>query len=77
VERINRTIKEVPSKKYFYKDHQTLQNHLDAFFLAYNYARPLKVLNGASPYEKLQVYLQSEEGKPLFNPMYKFPEPYS
>ena len=74
VERMNRTIKEATVKKYFYKDHKTLQNHLDSFFLAYNYARPLKVLNGVAPYEKLQVYLQSDEGKSLFNPMYKFPK---
>ncbi len=71
-------------KKYFYKDRQTLQHHLNTFFLGYSlgaspihYAHPLKVLNAVSSHEKLQVFLQSNAGKSLFNPMYESPKPNS
>ena len=71
VERINRTIKDATVKKYYYDNHEKLQKHLDAFINAYNYAQPLKVLKGKTPYEKVLLYLNSEKGKSKINPMYK------
>jgi transposase-like protein len=51
VERMNRTIKEATVNRYFYHDHKQLENHLDTFIAAYNYAKRLKTLNGLTPYE--------------------------
>ncbi len=77
VERMNRTIKEATVKKYYYKNHATLEKHLQAFINAYNYAQPLKTLKGICPYEKVCLYLQSEQGKPYLNPNHLFPKGYN
>ena len=60
VERMNRTIKEATVKKYYYKNHEILEKHLQSFVNVYNYARPLRTLKGICPYEKVCVYLRSE-----------------
>jgi len=75
VERINGTIKSATIKKYYYENHEKLQNHLNSFLNAYNYARPLKTLKGSTPYEKILLYLNSEKGKSEINPLYKSPGP--
>ena len=49
VERMNRTIKEAPVKRYHYDRHEQLKNHLSDFINAYNYARLLKTLKGLTP----------------------------
>lgn len=75
VERMNRTLKEATVKKFYYQNHSLLQKHLQVFVDAYNYARPLKALQGLSPYEKICLYLQSEEGKSSINTSYEFTKP--
>ena len=50
VERMNRSLKEATVHRYFYKTHQQLQQHLDTFLLAYNFAKGLKTLKGLTPY---------------------------
>ena len=77
VERMNRTIKEATVKKFYYENHEILQKHLQAFIDAYNYAQPLRTLQGLSPYEKICLYLQSDEGKSSLNTSHKFPESYT
>jgi len=76
VERMNRTLKEATVKKYYYKDHTTLQKHLKCFIHSHNFGHPLKALDGKTPYEKICLYLQSSDGESSLNPMYKFREPY-
>jgi transposase InsO family protein len=44
VERMNRTRKEAPVKKYDYETHDHLKEHLQAFLLAYNFAKRLNTL---------------------------------
>ena len=51
VERMNRTIKEATVYHYHYQDHKQLQEHLDVFLCAYNFAKRLKTLNGLTPYQ--------------------------
>lgn len=51
VERMNRTLKEATVKRYHYGTHTELRNHLQAFLLAYNFAKRLKALRGLAPYE--------------------------
>ena len=51
VERMNRTIKEATVHRYYYESHQQLQEHLDTFICAYNFAKRLKTLSGLTPYQ--------------------------
>ena len=51
VERMNRTIKEATVYRYYYENHEQLQQHLDIFLCAYNFAKRLKTLNGLTPYQ--------------------------
>lgn len=53
VERMNRTLKEATVKRYHYESHASLQEHLDTFVNAYNFAKRLKTLRGLTPYESL------------------------
>ena len=76
VERMNRTIKEATIKKFYYQNHKKLEEHLKTFIEIYNYTQPLKALKRMTPYEKICLYLQSEEGKSCLNTRYKIPEPY-
>lgn len=48
---MNRTLKETTVKRYHYRSHEALRQHLYAFLLAYNHARRLKALKGLTPYE--------------------------
>ncbi|WP_458695328.1 IS3 family transposase, partial [Wolbachia endosymbiont of Pentalonia nigronervosa] len=45
------TLKNATVKKYYYKSHQQLKEHLYSFVMAYNYAKRLKTLKGLTPYE--------------------------
>jgi transposase InsO family protein len=46
VERMNRTLKDATVKKYSSQTHQHLKEPLQAFRMAYNFAKPLKTLRG-------------------------------
>ena len=47
VEQMNRTIKEATVRRYFHDSHDRLQEHLDLFPRAYNFAKRLKSLIGS------------------------------
>ena len=51
VERMNKTIKEATVHRYYYDSQTSLQEHLQAFINAYNFAKRLKSLNGLTPWE--------------------------
>ena len=51
VERMNRTIKEATVYRYYYMSFKELNQHLNTFLNAYNFARRLKTLAGLTPYE--------------------------
>ena len=51
VERMNRTLKEATVRKYHYKTHDQLRNHLQAFVSVYNNAKRLKSLKGLTPHQ--------------------------
>ena len=51
VGRMNRTIKEVTVQRFHYQTTDELNEHLQAFLLAYNHAKRLKNLRGLTPYE--------------------------
>jgi transposase-like protein len=51
VERMNRTLKDATVSRYYYATHDQLREHLNAFLLAYNFAKRVKLLGGLTPYE--------------------------
>ena len=77
VERQNRSIKEATVKKYYYETHSMLERHLQAWINVYNYAQPLRSLKGLCPYEKVCLYLRSEQGKSYLNPNHEITKYYS
>ena len=51
VERMNRTIKDPPVKRYHHASHDELRLHLQLFVDDYNHGRRLQTLRGLTPYE--------------------------
>jgi transposase InsO family protein len=51
VERFNRTLKEATVQRYHYQTTAQLNEHLQAFLLAYNHAKRFKRLRGLTPHE--------------------------
>lgn len=51
VERMNRTIKEAIVQRFHYQTTDELNEHMQAFLLAYNHAKRLKTLCGLTPHE--------------------------
>jgi transposase InsO family protein len=68
VERMNRTLKEATVKKYYYQTHHHLKEHLQAFLMAYNFAKRLKRLKGLTPYEYICQCWQKEPERFAINP---------
>jgi transposase InsO family protein len=68
VERMNRTLKQVTVQKYYYQTHQHLKDHLQAFLMAYNFAKRLKTLRGLTPYEYICQCWQKEPDRFTINP---------
>jgi transposase InsO family protein len=68
VERMNRTLKEATVKKYYYETHDHLKEHLQAFLMAYNFAKRLKTLKGLTPYEYICKCWQKEPERFTINP---------
>ena len=60
VERMSRTLKVATVYRYYYDTHQQLREHLMTFFIAYNFAKPLKTLKGLTPYEFIYQPWQEE-----------------
>lgn len=68
VERMNRTLKEATVKRYYYKSHQQLREHLYNFLNAYNFAKRLKTLPGLTPHEYIIKSWQKEPERFILNP---------
>ena len=48
---MNRTLKEATAQRYHYQTTDELNEHWQAFLLAYNHAKRLKTLRGLTPHE--------------------------
>ena len=70
VERMNRTLKEATVKRYHYTSHQQLQDHLNIFLNAYNFAKRLKALKGLTPYEFILKSFQNNPHSFIHNPVH-------
>jgi hypothetical protein len=55
-------------KKYYYETHNHLKEHLQAFLMAYNFAKRLKTLKGLTPYEYICKCWQKEPERFTVNP---------
>ncbi len=70
VERMNRTLKEATVQRYHYRTHGELKAHIQAFLMAYNFAKRLKTLRGLAPYEYIcKVWTMQPNGFRL-NPLH-------
>ena len=56
VERMNKTLKQTTVDKYYYKDYDSLQKHLNLFLKAYHNAKHLRSLQGNTPFEQLCIF---------------------
>jgi transposase InsO family protein len=68
VERMNRTLKEATVKTYYYQTHQHLKEHLQAFLIAYNFAKRLKTLRELTLYEYICQCWSKEPERFTINP---------
>ena len=64
MERLNRTLKEATVRRYHYQTTAELNEHLQAFVLAYNHAKRPKTLRGLMPHEC--VCVQWQKYPPVF-----------
>ena len=48
---MNRAYKEATVKKYYYKTHEKLKEHLQSFIKAYNFGKSLKALKGLTVFD--------------------------
>jgi transposase InsO family protein len=77
VERMNRTLKEATVKRYHYENHDQLKAHLNAFLMAYNFAKRLKRLRGLTPHEYIcKIWTENPE-KFRLNPIHHTAGPYT
>ena len=65
---MNRTLKEATVKRYHYRTHDELREHLAAFVQAYNFAKRLKTLRGLTPYEFICAAWQKEPERFIRDP---------
>lgn len=63
VEHLNRTINEATVKRFHYQTTAELNEHLQAFLLAYNCAKRLKTLRGLTPHEFICAQWQKNSTK--------------
>jgi transposase InsO family protein len=70
VERMNRTLKEATVQRYHYGSHAQLKAHLQAFLMAYNFAKRLKTLRGLTPFEHICKIWTSEPDRFRLNPLH-------
>jgi transposase InsO family protein len=63
VERMNRTLKEATVKRYHYGTHAQLKEHVQAFLMAYNFAKRLKSLRGLTAYQYIcKIWTKQPKG---------------
>ena len=71
VERLNRTLKEATVLRYHYETTEQLNEHLQAFLLAYHHTKRLKTLRGLTPHEF--VCAQHQKNPPIFTRDHTYP----
>lgn len=77
VERMNRTVKEATIKRFHYETNDQLNEHLQRFLRAYNFAKRLKRLKGLTPYEFVCAEWRKNPSNFIRDPTHYPPGPYS
>jgi transposase-like protein len=77
VERMNRTLKEATTRRYYYDSHDQLRAHLAAFVDAYNFAKRLKALKGFTPFEHICKCWTEDPNRFNVDPTHLSPGPNS
>ena len=77
VERLNRTLKEATIKRFHYESTAQLNSHLQAFLLAYTFAKRLKQLKGLTPYEFICAEWRKNPSIFMRDPADLTPGPYT
>ena len=77
VERMNRTVKEATIKRFHYETADQLNQHVQTFLRAYNFAKRLKRLNGLTPYEFICAEWQKNPSTFIRDPTHHPPGPYT
>ena len=70
---MNRTLKDAAVKRFHYRSHELLRQHLTDFVAAYNFGRRLKTLRGLTPYEFIGQGWTKEPGRFTLNPLHQMP----
>jgi len=70
---MNRTIKDATVKRYDYKTHERLRQHLDDFVTAYNFAKRLKTPKGLTLYEFICQTALEERRRFRLDPLLQMP----
>jgi transposase InsO family protein len=70
VERMNRTLKEATVKRYHYGTHAQLKEHVQAFLMAYNFAKRLKSLRGLTAYQYICKIWTKQPKRFRINPLH-------
>ena len=77
VERMNRTLKEATVRRYYYRDKEELNTHLQRFLQAYNGGKRLKKLRGKTPFEFVCAEYAQNPGIFIRDPTHDLPGLYS
>ena len=72
---MNRTLKEATVQRFHYATHEQLQQHLEQFLDAYNFAKRLKTLKGLTPYEAICKAWAAKPSRFNANPHHEMPGP--
>lgn len=67
---MNRTLKEATVHRYFYATAEELDDHLQTFLVAYNFAKRLKTLKGLTPFELICQIWHSQPDRFTSEPFY-------
>ncbi|MCX4187384.1 IS481 family transposase [Methylophaga sp. OBS4] len=70
VERMNRTLKDATTKRYYYENVEQLKRHLESFLMAYNCAKKLSALKRKTPYEAILFWWDKQPKLFNINPLH-------
>ena len=70
VEHMNRTLTEATVKRFYYETNQQLKEHIQTFFMAYNFAKRLKTLRGLTSYQFICQQWQKSPLQLTINPLH-------
>ena len=76
-ERMNRTVKDATVKVFHYETLESLSDHVQAFVMAYNFAKHLKRLRWRTPFQAICEAWAKDPAPFKINPHHLIPGPYT